>query len=436
MRLKLSAFAERLRASLFVVPMLAVIAAIALGIAALEVDRRFLAETKSWPIGLTSTVESARALLSTVAGATITFAGIAFSISLLTIQLASSQYSPRIVHTLFRDPFNRRVMALVVGTFAYCLIVLRSVRSAIEEGGRPVIPNLSVAIALVLGITTILAVVAFINHSAHSMDVSEILERVRRETIGHVHREWQPLDADARPPHAPVELQEPRLLVRFNRAGWVQEIDTDALLDSLEPGATMQLETIAGRYAITGTPLCLISPPPADTSDAERAVHSAVAIGSTRTMQQDVSYGLRQLADVSLKALSPGVNDPTTAQDAIFHAAAVLGEMLQHEPPPHVIEGPEQRRLLMPQQLTYSDLVHLTFEETRRAAASQPTVCVYLLEAMELVCRSLDGDGHALSRAAIEEQARLVLEGCEAADLIPHDLAEVRRAYQHRFASS
>ena len=101
--------------------------------------------TAELPLGLTSTVDSARAVLSTIAGATITFAGIAFSVSLLIIQLASSQYSPRVVHTLFRDPFNRRVMGLVVGTFTYCVIVLRSVRSPLEQGGQPIIPNLSVA---------------------------------------------------------------------------------------------------------------------------------------------------------------------------------------------------------------------------------------------------------------------------------------------------
>ncbi len=112
--------------------------------------------------------------------------------SLLVIQLASSQYSPRVVQTLFRDPYNKRVMALVVGTFTYCVIVLRSVRSPLEQSGHAVIPNLSVAVAVVLGIATILAIVAFINHSAHSMDVSVILERVRHEAVAHVQREWTP----------------------------------------------------------------------------------------------------------------------------------------------------------------------------------------------------------------------------------------------------
>ena len=207
MNLRLSSLVERLRSSLFFVPMLAVIAAAVLGVASLAVDRHVDTTLADLPLGFTSTVESARTLLGVIAGATISFAGIAFSVSLLIIQLASSQYSPRVVHTLFRDPFNKRVMALVVGTFTYCVVVLRSVRSALEQGGEPVIPNISVAIAVVLGIATILAIVAFINHSAHAMDVSEILERIRRETTDQIRAEWTPTEPRHRRRRHPATIR-------------------------------------------------------------------------------------------------------------------------------------------------------------------------------------------------------------------------------------
>lgn len=189
MRLRLSSLVERLRASLFLTPMAAVILAIGAGLLPLTLDSR-VRSASDLPLGVASTVESARALLSTIAAATITFAGIAFSVSLLVIQLASSQYSPRVVHILFRDPFNKRVMGLVVGTFTYCVIVLRSVRSSVEQGGQAVIPNLSVVVAVILGISAVLAVIAFINHSAHTMDVSEILERVAGEAVRQIRNEW------------------------------------------------------------------------------------------------------------------------------------------------------------------------------------------------------------------------------------------------------
>jgi len=433
-RLRLSALAERLRASLFFVPMVAVVVAVLAGFVTLAVDRHLDDQTQL-PLGLTSTVASARTVLSTIAGATISFAGIAFSVSLLIIQLASSQYSPRVVHTLFRDPFNKRVMALVVGTFTYCVIVLRSVRSPLEDDGRAVIPNLSVAVAVLLGIVTILAIVAFINHSAHAMDVSEILERVRREAIGSVRREWAPVDPDRRDTGAAPALSGPRWVARFDRSGWVQQIDRDALLHCTPAGSMLLLDTFPGRYAIEGTPLCILSPPPADPDDIGRRLRAAITVGITRTTQQDVSYGLRQLADVALKALSPGINDPTTAQDAIFHTTAVLAELLQRDPPPRLQHGPEGQRLVVAQQPTHADLVALAFNETRRAAAAQPTVCVYLLEALHLLKESLDRRHLDDRTQLLAGQARLIVAGCEAANLLPADLELVRRAFAKRFDS-
>ena len=125
---ELRAWGDRLRSSLFFIPMLCVIGGVILGEAMLGVDALVTGISPR----LTATVDSARTVLTTVAGATLTFAGIAFSVSLLLISLASSQYSPRVVHGMFRDPFNKRVMGLVIGTFTYCLVVLRAVRTAVE----------------------------------------------------------------------------------------------------------------------------------------------------------------------------------------------------------------------------------------------------------------------------------------------------------------
>lgn len=437
MRLRLSSIVERMRASLFVLPTVAVAIAIAAAGVTISIDSNFDPVTTDLPLGFTSTVESARALLSTIAGATIAFAGIAFSVSLLVIQLASSQYSPRVVHTLFRDPFNKRVMAAVIGTFTYCLMVLRAVRSPLDEGSDPVIPNLSVAVAVLLGLLAILAVVAFINHNAHAMDISEILERVERESIAQIRKDWRPVEAqDPSVGDAPVtEAGAPSTVVRFDGSGWVQQIDTEALARCAPEGATITVRTRAGRYAVDGTTLCTISPPVHDAGPVEEAIRAAVLIGDTRTMQQDVSHGLRQLADVALRALSPGVNDPTTAQDAIFHATAVLAELHRRIPPPAGQPLAGGGWLAMPHLHSHDDLVRLAFDEVRRAAAPHPSVCIYLLEALRLLRESAEASGpHGVSKG-IAEQAELVVLGCEAERLLPADIDEVRRAYHARFGT-
>jgi uncharacterized membrane protein len=431
--LRLSALVERFRASLFLGPMLAVVAAIVVASVAIWFDSGLDQSGAGLPLGFTSTVESARALLGTIAGATITFAGIAFSVSLLIMQQASSQYSPRVVHTLFRDPFNRRVMGLVVGTFTYCLLILRSVRTAVEFGGDPVIPNLSVAIAVVLGIVTILAIVAFINHSAHAMDISNILHDVEHEAIAQIRREWSDSDPGARPP-SPQRPTDPPHTIRFDRSGWIQQLDVDKLTRCIPAGTIMWVDAYPGRYAVAGTPVCALSAEPEDPEVAARDVLAAIRTGDTRTMEQDVSFGLRQLADVALKALSPGINDPTTAQDAIFHSVAVLAELLSRKPPAPPDPPDGCGRVVLVHQPTHEDLIRLAFDEVRQAAAPMPTVCIYLLQALELLTEAAN-DGPPAIRQALRRQAELVVAGCAAADNLPADLGDVEHTYQTRFGS-
>lgn len=240
--LRLSALAERLRANLFVVPMAAVLFAAGAGIATVTVDSS-IDDPESLPLVVLSTVESARSVLSTIASATIAFAGVAFSITLLTIQRTSTQYSPRVVDTVFRDPFNRRVMALVVGTFTYCVIVLRSVRSALESGGEAVVPNLSVAVAVVAGIATILATVAFINHNAHAVNIGEILDRVRHDAVARARRAWPPAGEGEPDGEMPEDVPPPEVPVRFDHSGWVQLIDEEALFACLPDGHALRVVT-------------------------------------------------------------------------------------------------------------------------------------------------------------------------------------------------
>jgi uncharacterized membrane protein len=428
-----SALSERLRGSLFVVPTVYVVVGIALGEAGVSIDRLIDNGNHKLPLGLTSTVASARSVLSTIAGATITVAGIAFSVSLLTIQLASNQYSPRVVSGLFRDPFNKRVIGIVVGTFSYCLIVLRAVRSPVEQQGQAVIPNVSVALAVVFGIVTVMAIVAFINHNAHAMEVSEILGSVSRAAIASVGNDWSVDALEPSPAQRPDDVPEgASLRVSFTEDGWFQLLDHGALLDAAPEGGTVRLETAVGRYVYAGSPFCTIWPVPTDPERSTRRAHAAVRVGGSRTLRQDAGYGIRQLADVALKALSPGVNDPTTAQDAIFHIGSVLRAFLDRDPPARdLYDG--NRRLVLPEAAGYERLLTLAYAEIRRAAATQPTVCVYLLESIDLVAGSLPADRRAAAWPHLHREAELILHASEDADVRDPEIERVREVFARHF---
>ncbi len=429
---RITAWGDRLRSSLFFVPMLCVIGGILLGEAMLLVDDLVTGIDPR----LTATVDSARTVLTTVASATLTFAGIAFSVSLLLISLASSQFSPRVVHGMFRDPFNKRVMGLVIGTFTYCLVVLRAVRSSLENGPGAIVPSVSILLAVVLGIASILSIVAFINHAAHSMDVSQILRRVTDEVLSQASSAWPEPETDSPAGDERDEAPDPpegAVVVRFAEYGWVQNVDYEQLLAALPARSGVRLETFAGQYAIRNTPLCTVFPPSEDAADRADRIRAAVMVGETRTLQQDVAYGVRQLADVALKAMSPGVNDPTTAHDAISHLGTVLSDLLRRQPPARRLVGDEGQVLWVPYATTHEQLVGLGFDEVRIASASQPTVLIYLLDVLHQIERSLTDLQRASAVRALRRQADLIRAMIENVDVPDADRDRVRVAYDDRY---
>lgn len=422
------ALTEKLRTSFFFLPAVAVVVAFVAARLLVGVD------AGDW-IGR-STVNSARSVLSTTAAATITFASVTFSVSLLIMQQGSNQFSPRVIHGLVRDPFNRRVIALVVGTFTYCLVSLQRVRGPLAEGGEEVVPELAVTVGLLLGVLSVLAVVAAINHTSRKMDVSVILGGIVEQATAHP---TEPATDDhvrvASRTDSPRANGQPVTVVRFDTDGWIQYIDRRSLLAAIAPGSTIRLDTQPGRYAIRSTPICTIWPavPQDQVDEITDDVRRLVCVGPTRTMGDDPGYGIRQLVDVALRALSPGINDPTTAQDAIFHLGTVLVDRLTSPRAPTAYGDMNDRYLLTPHALTDADLAELAIAELRRSAATQPAVAVYLLQMIGLVVDAVTTRGHADRVHALLEQAHLLVDAVNGSGVSDTDRRQVQHTYDTLF---
>lgn len=420
---RLRAVIDRLRASLFVLPATAVVVAFVTARLLVGID------VGSW--AGTSTVDSARTVLSTIAAATMTFASVVFSVSLLVIQQGTSQYSPRVLHGLVRDPFNRRVIAVVMATFTFCLVTLQQVRASESEDGEAVVPQLSVALAVVLGLIAVLAVVAVIHHTSRTIDVSVILDRIVEES----RRADPRLPADGLEaltvPLSPVPGAGTALALR--RRGWVRSVDLGALAGALPAGATLWLETAPGRYGIEGMVVARVWPAVLEADDLSVRVSDAIDTGSTRTMRHDPAFAVRQLVDVALRALSPGINDPTTALDAMVHLGTVLVDRLRAEPLPYVYRGEDGRRVELAHVIDDEELLAIAFDELRAAAADNATVSVYLLDLLHTLAEALELDGRANAVRLLRAHAGRVIDSVEVRQPDPGDLAHVREAYRRRF---
>lgn len=414
------------RSSMFFYPVTFVAAAVGLAVFTLWIDSRI--DGDDVPLSLASTVGSARAVLGTIAGATITVAGITFSVTVVAVQLAASQLSPRVMRQFLRDRFQQSIVGLTVGTFTYALLVLRSTRAPGGEGREPIVPNLSVTVAVVLAVVTVIAILAFIDRSARSMQAGQVIGRVTRETLELVD-EIGAREAVGEPAPTTAPPDRPGLRVDADRSGWIQQIDDGTLLAGLPPGTAARLETRVGMYVVTGEPLATLWPPDdEDVELRERAVQGAFRIGRERTMAQDVEFGSRQLVDIALRALSPGINDPSTAYEAIVHLGEFLSALMSRPLPAPVVIDDDGRTLFRPHELTGPDFVARAFDQIRTSSAESPDVAHMIVLTLRSLEKIATDGGHEDMETALRRQIDLTLATLDRGSPLPDDRAAVYRA--------
>lgn len=398
---KFSRLIFKARDSLYTIPTLIVVGCAGLALAAVYLDAIFGDTLAEWPVILGATVAGGRAIASAVAGATITVAAIVFSITALTTQMASSQYSPRAVGEFFEDPFQQSIIGLVVGTFTYSLVLLASLGSALLDGSRAT-PSLAVTICIALGVASAIGIVAYINHSLRRMQIDSVVRRIASSSIEAIERHLNERGnsgtiVEGRPP----ESESRRL--KSTRGGWIVKIDEQAILEALPPGSTARVDVRVGEAVSVNDRIITIWPDPGGSWHGFDRLRRAIVAAHERSIDLDPTFGIRQLVDIALKALSPGVNDPTTAVDVIHHLKTPVRTVLLSDAPQRVFAGPDDRRVFLAGLPGRSDYVHVAFSEIRLAAQQQPYVLAALIE----VLGDLEED---LAEADLEERQGAVME--------------------------
>jgi uncharacterized membrane protein len=426
-RLRYRAFREQAEESLLFLPVLMLAATILLGILLGELESR-LAEDLPWP--LTFSVDGATTLLATIAGATITTAGVVFSLLVVSLQLASGQFSPRVLRSYWRDRFGKVLVGLLLSTFAYCVIVLARMHPDDERA-----PTLTVLFALALTLASVVAIVVYLDRISRQQYVGRIMSRVVAETLSLIAE----LPYGSRlgecvgipvPAPDPDGLGTP-LVVRAHTDGWVRQISRRAVVNAVPPGSVVRIDTRVGSYLVRGTPLATIWPaPPEDEREAiGRLVAEAVVVGTARTMQQDIDFGLRQLNDIGLRALSAAINDQTTAIEVIVRLGSMMRPLLLAELPEQSLRDPQGRILLTPWDLDHLEYLHHAFDQVRIYGALHPqvqTALVRTLRMLKVSCETAGNRGAVV--AALDEHLRLAILASTKAGMLPEDLARIEAA--------
>jgi uncharacterized membrane protein len=378
------------------------------------------------PLLFQGTADDARALLIGIASTMVTVIALVLGLTVVALQLASTQYSPRLLRNFLRDRVNQVVLSVFVATFTYSTAGLYTV--GVSGGQRTSsYPRLAVTGALVLLFASLVMLVFFVHHLVRSIQVDEIMATVERNTLHVIEHDLPTAGITAGPlPDPPVWA----VAVPSPSSGYVQTVHPDVLLAAaVARDVNVAVASMVGDHVVAGSPLVWLwraSPeqPPPPRAEFEHVVRQAVRIGFERTMEQDAAFGVRQLADIASKALSPAINDPYTAVQALQHVAVVLAELSHRPLGSQVLRDPAGApRVTLPGR-DFGYYLDLSCGQIRRYGRSEPRVMLALLRILSSTGRFCADDD---TRAVLARQVRLVLADAEAAIVQPADLEPVQQ---------
>jgi len=371
------------------------------------------------------TADDARTLLIAIASTMATVIAVVLGLTVVALQLASTQFSPRLLRNFLRDRVNQVVLSIFVATFTYSTAGLYTV--GVEAGQRvDEYPRLAVTVALILLFVSLLMLVFFVHHLTHSIQVDEVMRGVERRTLHVIEHDLPTAGLSTEPPPEPPVWA---VALPAYRSGYVQTIHPEGLVELAESsGVTVSVTRMVGEHVIAGSALLWVwraSPeqPPPELDGFRSAARDAVRIGFERTAEQDVAFGVRQLADIGVKALSPAINDPYTSIQAIEHLSVVLASLAGRRLGNQVLRDPGGVvRVVVPgRDLAY--YLDLACGQVRRYGQAEPRVVRALLRILHSTGQFCRDD---VGRSLVAQQVRLVLEDAERSIRQPLDFDPVR----------
>ncbi|WP_330961140.1 DUF2254 domain-containing protein [Photobacterium sp. 53610] len=420
---------ETIRNSFWFVPAMLLVIAVGLARIAVTLDHQLTQFPFAFPdIGFTGGAEGARSVLSTIAGSMVTVAGVAFSITIVALTLASSQFGPRLLRNFMRDPGNQYVLGTFIATFIYCLLVLSSVTSNHDNA---FVPRLAVNISLLLALLNVGVLIFFIHHVATSIQADHVVNGVYEELNQHI-AQFFPDELGAHPARDQTTGQPLtglfHRIVPANHEGYLQAVDRASLRRLSEQlDCQIALSHRAGSFVIKGSSLAVVLSDTELDESLDSELQSCFIIGKLRTPEQDPEFAIHQLVEVAVRALSPGINDPFTAMTCIDRLSAVLCTLTGRAFHPVSWYRDDGRLQLVEQPLDYSGMLNASFDQIRQHSQTDVAVSIRLLEGLSRIashCRTAE------QQEAVLRQADMIVRTRRESLSEAEDIADVEQRYQ------
>src|SRR4051795_801470 len=411
------AFREYATGSLWVLPGISAVLALVVGfiLSRIHVD-------PGSPLAFPGTADDARNLLSMATGTVVTVIALVLGLTVVALQLSSTQFSPRLLRSFLRDRPTQIVLSTFVATFAYSVAGLYALR--VSAGGRTEeFPRLAVSGAIALLFASLAMMVYFADHLAHSIQVDAIGKRVELDTVAVVNGRLGGAEGVG---STPPEWAVPLLA---SSSGYLQSARPELLLPlASRHGVHVRLTLWVGDHIVSGNVLAWMwtatpDEPKPDPVVFQRALARAVQVGFERTQQQDAALGIRQLVDIACKALSPAVNDPYTAVQAIDHLSVIFCALAVRPLGDDVAADPTGGGVVVVPGRRFGDYLATMCGLLRRYGCAEPSVSLALLGLLHKCAAVLADDPPRW--AAVGEQAELILADATRETAQPADLAPV-----------
>ena len=337
----------------------------------------------------------ARQVLSTIGGSMIGVAGTVFSVTIAAVVYASGQYGPRLLTNFMKDRGNQVTLGTFIATFLYCLLVLRTIRSA-DEGGSDFVPNIAVLVGVGLALCSIGVLIFFIHHIPSTIHINSVIKGIGDRLLAEIDNRFPrfvgaEVAEGVREPAVPTTFRPAataaeagaRRQVAATATGYIQLIDDTALLSVAERhGLVLRLQYQPGDFVHAGRTMVEAWPPGSCDDKAVQAIGRAFVVGSSRTPLQDLRFLIDELVEIAARALSPGVNDPFTAVTCLDWLGAALSALAACRLPSHLRVDAAGELRVIAHPVTFASLLDRSFGTLAQYCAGDMVAALRFVEAL------------------------------------------------------
>ncbi len=427
---------EALRTNLWLVPTVEITLAVALFAGTYALDRLAYDGSLHFPGWIISgTADAARQILTAIAAAVITVVTLVFSITIVTLTLASTQFGPRMLRNFIRDRITQLTLGSFVATFVYAILALVTIGPG-RHG--EFVPHLSITVTMALVVIDVAVLVLFIDHIAKSIQLPQVIASIAGDLSRAIEAEVSAPGAGV-PKAGPslsemlVRLDEDSAVVRAPSSGYLQYVSMSTLIDIARQGhAVIRLLHRPGHFVMEGEPLANVWPAAAAPGVA-RALGGAHATGPHRTLTQDLSFAVDQLVEIAIRALSPAVNDTFTALACIDWLGDGLGKIASRWRPATVHRDAAGHLRVITVTISFRRLVERAHDKIRQASRGMPAVMIRQLDGLAKVMAYTSSPGQ---RDLLLAQAEMILRASEESVPEQADRVDVRRRYDAVLAAA